>query len=625
MYKKITFCIVGFLFFGTVSAQTLYQPKDIEKAYQNETRSLTGAPGKAYWQNSANYNIKLAINPPSRRVKGEETIVYRNNSPHTLTSLNFKLVLNHHKPGAARLAPAPNAYITDGIQIDHYEENGKVKAWDDTNDGTNKSMPLEDPLLPNQEVTLTIHWSFDLSVQSGREGVIDETTFFLAYFYPRVSVYDDYQGWDTTTFYGAQEFYNDFNDYEVEVTVPKNYIVWATGDLLNPTEVLQAPYAKKLAESMQSDQVIQIAGLEDLAKKQVTKQGETNTWKWKATSIPDFAIGLSDHYIWDAGSVVVDLKTKRRASVQAAYDEPSEDFKQMVDFGKNALHWFSTNVPGVPYPYSKSTIIRGFADMEYPMMVNDNSQENPDFSRLVAAHEIAHTYFPFYMGTNEARFGFMDEGWATALEYLIGINDFGEEKAAQTFKLFRVNSWVNNHDMEVNIPVITPTNALNGPVLRINQYSKPALAYLALRTLLGEEEFIRVIQAYMHDWNGKHPTPWDFFYSVNTHAEKNLNWFWKPWFFSQGTMDVGIEKVDLSSSKTTVKVRNHGGMPVPFTIKVTDAEGRVTSYPQSPAIWEQSLQAVTIELNGVVKTDIIQLEGGIFMDADLTNNEWKRN
>ncbi|MCK0129888.1 hypothetical protein MWU59_00065 [Flavobacteriaceae bacterium F08102] len=374
MFRKITLFLAALFLVEGVYTQTRYHPRDIQKAYQNETRSFDGTPGKAYWQNSATYTIKLVISPPNRRVKGEEIIVYKNKSPQTLKSLNFKLILNHHKPEAARLNPVSKEYLTTGIQVDKFLENGKERLWNYNDDTTNKSIPLTEALLPNQEVTLTIHWSFDLSVQSGREGAIDETTFFLAYFYPRISVYDDYQGWDTTTFYGAQEFYNDFNDYNVEVTVPKNYIVWATGNLLNPTEVLQPFYAENLAESMQSDDVIQIARLEDLAKKQITKQTDANTWKWNATKVPDFALGLSDHYIWDAGSVVVDSKTNRRVSVQAAYDEASKDFEQMVNFGKDALKWFSTEVPGIPYPYSKSTIIRGFADMEYPMMVNDNSQ-----------------------------------------------------------------------------------------------------------------------------------------------------------------------------------------------------------------------------------------------------------
>ncbi|MCK0129887.1 hypothetical protein MWU59_00060 [Flavobacteriaceae bacterium F08102] len=226
------------------------------------------------------------------------------------------------------------------------------------------------------------------------------------------------------------------------------------------------------------------------------------------------------------------------------------------------------------------------------------------------------------MGTNEARFGFMDEGWATALEYLMGIHDFGSEQAAQSFKLFRVNSWVTSKNMEVNIPVITPSNTLNGSILRINQYSKPALAYLALRDLLGADEFIRVMQAYMKDWNGKHPIPWDFFYSVNAHAGKNLNWFWNEWFFSQGTMDLGIENVIINRSDVSMNIKNHGGMPIPFDIVVKDRDGNLTSYHQNPAVWENGQRAITVELKGVSNVVSIGLDGGIFMDTHPNNNQW---
>ena len=428
LHKKLI-PVLFLLFIAFAKAQDLYRPRDIKQAYKNKTRSMSGEPGENYWQNSGVYDIHVTVNPPEKTIYGTENITYTNNSPDTLKTLNFKLYLNQHRPGAARLSPAGEDYFTSGTHIDSLQENGTKQEWPENSMGTNKKVKLETPLLPGAKVELAINWHFDMSKQSGREGAIDDTTFFLAYFYPRIAVYDDYEGWDTMTFTGSQEFYNDFNDYTVEVTVPKNYIVWATGDLLNPDDVLQKEYADKLKESMTSDSVIRIATPENLSRKQITKQDSTNTWKWKADDITDVAIAISDHYNWDAGSVVVDNKTGRRASVQAAYDEKSADFKKMVGYGKHALDWFSNNYPGVPYPFSKSTIVRGFADMEYPMMVNDSSNDNDDFTRFVVEHEIAHTYFPFYMGINETRFGFMDEGWATTLEYLIGIADLGKDTA----------------------------------------------------------------------------------------------------------------------------------------------------------------------------------------------------
>jgi hypothetical protein len=617
-----TFIFLFFLLSNYYSnAQGIYEPRTIKNVYKNNTRDRDGNPGKNYWQNTAAYDLQINLAPPERTVTGIEKIKYSNNSPDTLKGLNFKLIINNHKPGAARLYQAGKKYLTEGLKIDHYFVNGEEKEWDDSNDGTNKMMKLETPLPPGKSINLDINWHYQVSEQSGREGAIDSTTFFLAYFYPRVAVYDDYEGWDTMTFTGSQEFYNDFNTYKLEVTVPENYIVWATGDLQNPTEVLNPAYAELLKKSMTSEAIIEIAHQEALNGNKVTKD-TTNTWKFTASDITDVAVAVSNHYNWDAGSVMVDSTTQRRASVQAAYDEKSEDFQQMVTYGKHALNWFSNNIPGVPYPFSKSTIVRGFADMEYPMMVNDNSTGDPDFTRFVVEHEIAHTYFPFYMGINETRFGFMDEGWATTLEYLIGVSDLGKETATANFKKFRVNRWINDPSMEEDLPIIIPSNILSGPGLGNNEYGKAALGYLALKDLLGEEGFKTALQGYMQRWHGKHPTPWDFFYSINDVSQKNLNWFWNSWFFSNNYIDMAIDKVSQKGKNTLVTIKNIGGMPAPVDILVSLPGGEIKTFHQSPEIWEHNGNEAVVELKNLKNAKEIKLEGAIFMDASTDNNTW---
>ena len=622
MLRKTLYTGLLFISAWALQAQELYIPRDVQKAYENSTRSKDGNPGSNYWQNKGVYTIDLNVNPPDRKVTGKETIVYTNQSPDTLKVLNFKLFLNQHKPEAPRSGQTSADYLTSGIHIDAYRENGVAREWTDKNDGTNKPVQLAAPLLPGASITLDIDWHFDMSVQSGREGAIDETTFFLAYFFPRVAVYDDSRGWDTMTFRGSQEFYNDFNDYRFSVTVPANYIVWATGDLQNPDEVLQPSYAQRLERSMTSDEVVHIATKEDLENHKVTAQNATNTWIWKADAITDIAIALSDHYLWDAGSVIADPQTGRRVSVQAAYDEPSEDFREMVNYGKHAIAWFSNNYPGVPYPYSKSTIVRGFADMEYPMMVNDSSFPEAEFARFVVEHEIAHTYFPFYRGINETRFGFMDEGWATALEYLIGIHDLGPEKATENFKKFRVAAWANTTDMEYDLPVITPLNALNGVAIRANAYGKSALGYLAMKAYLGDTLFSKALKGYMDRWNGKHPMPWDFFYTFNDITGKDLNWFWDRWYFSNHYIDIAVTDAVYKKDTLTVTLQNLGGMPAPVTLVLTDKNGTSQAFAQTPAIWETDPDRAVITLTNVKDIENIRLDGGIFMDADTSNDSY---
>lgn len=602
-------------------SQQLYKPRNIKQAYENHTRAIDGKPGENYWQNKAIYNIKLQVAPPDRTVIGEEEITYINKSPDTLRNLVFKLYLNNHKPGAARLHQVAEDYLTSGIHIDGYKENGTERAWEDKNDGTNKRIQLSQPLAPNDSIQLSITWHFKVSKQSGREGAIDSTTFFLAYFYPRVAVYDDYNGWDTMTFTGSQEFYNDFNDYNFEVTVPQDYLVWATGDLLNPEEVLQEKYAELLETSMTSDSLIHIATPKDLEEANITASKDSLTWKWKARNITDVALALSDHYNWDASSVVVDNKTGRRASVQASYDDQSKDFHHMVEYGKHALDWFSNNYPGVPYPFQKSTIVRGFADMEYPMMVNDSSVDDFDFARFVVEHEIAHTYFPFYMGINETRFGFMDEGWATTFEHLIGTADLGAERAIKDFKNFRVNYWINDSSMEEDLPIITPSNILSGAALGNNEYGKAALGYLALKDLLGDEMFKKALQGYMDRWHGKHPVPWDFFYSFNDISGKDLNWFWNSWYFSNNYIDLGITDVKASKDNLRIVLKNYGGMPAPVDVIVDFKDGNSRIYHQTPSIWEKDPKTAVINIDDVKNIIRIHLRHGIFMDADRSNDK----
>jgi hypothetical protein len=583
---------------------------------------MTGKPGDKYWQNKATYQINLKINPPSRKVEGHEWISYVNHSPDTLKKLNFKLILNNHRATSPRLSQVSENYLTEGIMVDQFLENGENATWENENDGTNKWIVLKKPILPNDSVQLTIDWHFDLSLQSGREGVIDSTSYFLAYFYPRVAVYDDYSGWDDMNHVLSQEFYSDFNDYTLRVSVPKNYIVWATGILENPSEVLQDKYLDKLIASYQSDSIISIANSTEVQAGKVTLQNENNTWIWKSKHICDVALALSNHYNWDATSALVDSNSMRRSSVQAAYDDASTGFLKMTSYAKNAIEWFSLVFPAVPYPFPKMTVFRGFADMEYPMMANDNNREDTNFVRFVAEHEIAHSWFPFYMGINETRYGFMDEAWATTFEYFIGNFDLGHENASKNYQNFRVKSWARNLYVGQDIPIIVPTNLMNGRAMGNNEYGKASLAYLAMFDLLGDEKFMECLHGYMNDWNGKHPMPWDFFFSFNTYAKENLNWFWNAWFFSFNHIDIAVSSVAQKRNKLLITLKNKGGMPAPFDIVLQLKDGEELRFHQTPTVWKDNLEETQISIDASQIVTNVRIEGGIWMDADTGNNTW---
>lgn len=623
MLRTAILSIVFPAFMSYANAQSLYTPRNLIQSYKNGTRSADGRPGPNYWQNYGRYNIKVTAMPPSRTIKGTEQVTYINNSPDTLRSPVIKLILNIHKAGVTRFGSANDDYLTSGVHVDALSVNGKNSPWTDPAfHATWQNFRLATPLLPHDSVQLSFDWHFDLSVQSGREGMIDSSTYFLAYFYPRVAVYDDVFGWDRMEFTDAQEFYNDFNDYTLSVTAPANYIVWSTGTLQNPNEVLQPTYADRLKRSINSDEIISIASASDLAAKNITAQKTMNTWVWKANDISDMTCAISDHYVWDASSVVVDNSTGRRASVQAAYNDGAKDFHSMVGFGRHALSWLSTNWPGVAYPFPKTTIVQGFAGMEYPMMVNDESYEDTTFSRFVVEHEIAHTWFPFYMGINEHRYGFMDEGWATTFELLIGRADMGNAKAEMLYKQFRVSNWINDTSPEEDLPIITPGNILSGPGLGNNEYGKASLGYLAVKDLLGDDMFRKCLHGFMNRWHGKHPLPWDFFYSFNDISGRNLNWFWNSWFFSNGYIDLGIGEVNKSSNGYTVEINNIGGFVAPVDLIAIYSDGSKETFHQTPAIWAGNQKKASVQVQTNKTLQSLELNGGIWMDADRSNNRW---
>ena len=608
----------------SLNAQDLYMSRDVKQAYKNGTRSMDGKPGKNYWQNHGRYAITITAMPPGRTVKGAETITYINNSPDTLRSPSIKLFLNIHKPGAPREFGATPDYLTPGVHVDECKVNGQtIQVRSDQFVFTNLPVKLPKPLLPHDSVQFSFDWHYEISLRSGREGMIDSTTYFLAYFYPRVAVYDDYNGWDRMPFMESHEFYSDFNDYDVTINVPKNYIVVGTGTLQHPENLLQPTFLKRYNESFTSDQTIQIVTKQDWQAKNITTQNAVNSWRFSSVNVPDVAFGISDHFNWDGCSVVVDDATRRRAGAFAAYNDTAADYHHVAQYARHSLDWLSHHWPGIPYPFEKTTVFQGYAGMEYPMMANDESYEDTTFSRFVAEHEIAHTYMPFYMGINETRYGFMDEGWATTFEILIGIADLGVEKAEETYKQFRVEGWINDPSPGEDVPIVGPGDTRIGQALGDNEYGKASLGYLAMKDLLGDELFKKCLHEYMNRWHGKHPLPWDFFFTFNDVAKKNLNWFWSNWFFSHNYIDLAIKSTTRLGNDYSVTIENIGGMAAPVNIIANYSDGTKESFHQTPVIWQSNQGKATVKISSKKKVESISLDGGIFMDADTTNNTWK--
>jgi Peptidase family M1 domain len=616
--KKLFFSLLLSGLALQLTAQELYMPRNIKKAYDNNTRSTTGAPGSNYWQNKGVYDVKVKVDDQTKIVSGTETIAYTNNSPDELRGLIIRFVNNIHKPNAPRSGVVGNDFLDSGLVIKSFTINGDTYPVKGEDWSTIGGVKLNRPLAAKAVANIVIAWEYPLSKESGREGQIDPETFYVAYSFPRVSVYDDYNGWDMLPHTDGQEFYNDFNDYKFEIAARKNYVVWSTGDFLNPDEVLQPEFLKRYKKSLKEDKIVHVANEAEMKAGKVTKQADWNTWKFAASHITDFCFALSNHYVWDAASVQL---TTKRASVQAAYNAGAKDFEHYAEWMRYSLKWYSDKWPGVEYPFPAMTAIEGFADMEYPMMINDSSiPDDLQDARLTADHEIAHTYFPFFMGINETRYAFMDEGWATTLEYLIGIDENGEAAAKKFYQDFRVKGWINSSATEQDQPVITMSSQLSGRGYGNNSYVKPSLAYLALKDYLGDATFKKALHLYMDNWNGKHPIPWDFFYSMNTGSGKNLDWFWNNWFFSNNYIDLKITKTESKDGKLYITINNAGGFAVPFDAVARFEDGTNQKTHFTPAVWENGDKTITISITALKNIIGVELDGGIFMDFTPSDN-----
>jgi aminopeptidase N len=261
--------------------------------------------------------------------------------------------------------------------------------------------------------------------------------------------------------------------------------------------------------------------------------------------------------------------------------------------------------------------------MEYPMMVNDTHTPDLVFAQLVQDHEQVHTYFPFYMGINETYYAFMDEGWATTFEYLIAIAEKGQAAADKAYKTFRVSRWIHGpHDKE--LPIITPSPDVP-PAGRNNFYVKPSLSYLALKDLLGDKLFKKALHNYMNNWHGKHPIPWDYFYSMEKGCKKDLNWFFYNWFYDPGYIDLDLAGADKTAKGYALHIKNIGGFAVPFDVVATYDDGSNESFHQTPIVWKPNQKETTVNIKTAKTVKSLKLDGGIFMDANEKDNTWTAN
>lgn len=601
----------------TIAQVSLPVPLNIQSTYTKGTRSADGKPGKNYWQNTADYTIAVNYNPVTRLVSGNEEIDYINNSPGVLNEIAFKLYPNIYQQGNIRDMPITPTDVTEGVIIETIILNGNNSSH--YTRGTNMIVPYT-VVQPGQKIHFSIKYHYTLNQGSHiRTGEIDNGAAFIAYFFPRIAVYDDIDGWNKNPYTGSQEFYNDFCNFNLSVTVPNNYLVWATGDLLNCEEVLNQKYCDRLHSAEQKDDIVYIVDSTDLKNGNVTKQNEFNTWKFKADNVVDVAFALSNHYVWQSTSLVVDKKTGRRTRVDAIFNTQHKDYFDAIEVSRKTVELMSYTFPKWPYPYNHETVFDGLDQMEYPMMVNDNPVASKFDLITLADHEIFHTMFPFYMGINETKYGWMDEGWATLGEWLI--SPMIDSSAVDDYGMAR---YEKNAGKEIDVSIVSLSTLLRDETFTNNSYEKPAMGYLYVKDLLGDELFVKALHYYIQQWNGKHPMPLDFFNCMNTGSGKNLNWFWKRWYYEVGYPDVAIAKVTEKGNAKQIIIEMKGNKPVPIDMNITYTDGTSQIIHRTIAVWEKNNKTVSLNFNSGKKIKQINLGSMYIADVNRLDNTWER-
>ncbi|MCF6365304.1 MAG: M1 family metallopeptidase [Bacteroidales bacterium] len=585
--KNLTFIILISISINTFAQKTseLYMPKEIKRAYENGTRSYTGEAGENYFVNKIDYSIKAEFNPKTRLLNGKETITYTNNSSDSLEYFYFNIYQDIYKKGNMRDWDIGTADLTDGVQITKIVYQGQEIDINSKNIRNNSSIlriKLPVKLAPGKKADIKINWNLLFpGTVTIRMGTYNKDNFFIAYWFPKVAVYDDIEGWNTHGHSGSQEFYNDFGNYDIEIKVPGDYQIWATGILQNTKDLYTDKYIKRIEKSKTTEGVIHIITENDRKKANILKKSKFHTWKFKSEQTPDFAFAVSRTYLWDATST---QSGNKRISVNAVYKPDSKDFHEVAEISKNSINFFTEEIPGVPYPYPQFTAFNGGGGMEFPGMINDGDARNRNGTLYVTAHEIGHSYFPFYTGLNEQKYAWMDEGLITFFPQFI-LKKYTNDNDFIFFKR-NIKSYNRYAGTFNDVPLMIPSDNVGRYAYRFQAYARSSVAFFLLYKYLGKEKFTKGLKLFTERWNGKHPVPYDFFFTFNEVAEENLAWFWKPWFFEIGYADLKIKEIlNTENNETIIIIENKTGFPVPVDLTAEYKNGETKHIKYNMKVW----------------------------------------
>lgn len=562
----------------------------------NEFHAANGDPGPKYWQNRVNYNLIAAIDTTTKTLTATEKLNYVNNSPDELEFLWIQLDQNTYKNDARSnfltgTSLAANQH-TEGYHVESvFINNGnKLQKANYIITDTRMQIRLAKAVAANGgQINLVIKYHYTIPGTFGnRTDYVDTKNgkiFEIAQWFPRMCVYDDTRGWQTLPFLGIGEFYLEYGDIDYQVTVPANMIVAGSGELLNPDEVLTQQQLNRLALARKSDKTIMIRSAEEVnqpSSRPVNKG--TLTWHFKMLNTRDVAFGASKAYVWDAARVRLPGGKKCFAmSVYPVESAGNDAWGRATEYLKKSIEYFSEKLFVYPYPVAVNEA-GAAGGMEYPGIVFDGITDKGKELYWVTAHEIGHNWFPMIVGSDERRFGWMDEGFNTFIDVYASDAFNNGEYAPKSDDEYAPGGGnpadeIAKDIMDPNAPIImSAADAVPEKYRHPMVYFKPAFGLVLLREIiLGKDRFDYAFKNYIQKWAYKHPQPDDFFRSMDNGGGEDLSWFWKGWFYNNWNLDLSlIEATYVSKDPKNgirVTIANKEKMAMPFTIEVKLKDG----------------------------------------------------
>ncbi len=603
----------------------------------NQFRAASGAPTSKYWQNRADYQISVALDTVNKQVSGSTTITYTNNSPDGLPFLWLQLDQNIYRQDSRAEAATPvtggrfaNKAYTQGDVIKSVTiiKNGKAEAANYLVTDTRMQIKLRDSLKASgSKIQIKIDYSFEIpengTDRMGRLKTNNGWIYEIAQWYPRMEVYDDVSGWNTIPYLGASEFYLDYGNINYTITAPSNLIVVGSGELLNPNEVLSPTVLSRLAKAKNSDQTVSIRDSDEVIKQSQYFKKPTLTWHFLCKNTRDVAWAASNAFVWDAARI--NLPSGKKALAQSVYPMQSGGkvgWGRSTEYVKASIEMDSKQWYEFTYPTATNVggIVTG---MEYPGIVFCDATSQTGELWDVTNHEFGHNWFPMIVGSNERRYGWMDEGFNTFINQIDA-------------KLFNKGEYYTKPDVEATAAspfgtqaeaIINTPDVLQASYLGEAAYNKPALGLTILREqILGKERFDYAFRTYIKRWAFKHPTPWDFFHSMDNAAGEDLSWFWKEWFFTTWKLDQSVKGINYIQKDATkgalITIENLGEMALPVTVAVTEENGKTGTVKLPAEIWQRG-GTWTFHYPSTSKINLVMLDPDhILPDMQPDNNTY---